>query len=101
MSKYQDTIKSLPVDNEPVDNVYIANSLFQEDPTIVSKLASEFKESALIVILFIIFSSEQLNDFIKKHIPIAEKSHIALMGIKSAVIIFLYYIIKNFQLIRK
>ena len=101
MSKYQDTIKSLPVDNEPVENPYVCDSLFPNDPTIVSTIAAEFKESVLIVVLFVLFSSEQLTDLIRKYIPIADKSPFALMAIKCVTILVLYYIIRNFQLIRK
>lgn len=101
MSRYQDTIKTLPVDNEPVDNMYIANSLFQEDPSVFATLASEFKETILIVVLFVLFSSEQMSELIKKYIPFARTSTFALVGIKSLFVIFLFYFIKNFQLIRK
>ena len=101
MSKYQDTIKTLPTDNEPIENAYLVDTIFQEDPSVVSKLAAEFKESLLIVVLFVLFSSDQFTSFIKKHVHLAEKSPIVLMGIKCATVLFLYYFIKNFQLIRK
>ena len=105
MNKYQDTIKSLPVDNEPIDNIYIADSLFgggeEEKKRVASTLANEFKDSVLIVVLFMLFSSEQLSTIIKKYIPIANNSEFALMGIKCMLILFLYYVVRNFQLIRK
>lgn len=101
MNKYQDTIKSLPTDNEPIENKYLVDTIFQEDPTVVSKLASEFKESLLIVLLFVLFSSQQLDEIIKKYVPLTQKSPFALVGVKCTLILFLYYVIKNFQLIRK
>lgn len=101
MSVYQDTIKSLPVDEEPVENMYLADSIFKQDPSMVSKLASEFKEFSLIAVLFVLFSSEQFDNLIRKNIPIADKSPIILIGIKCSVVIFLFYVIKNLQLVRK
>lgn len=105
MNSYQDTIKSLPVDNEPIDNVYIADSLFgggeEEKKRIVGTLADEFKDSVLIVVLFMVFSSDQVSNIIKKYIPMTNNSEFALMGAKCVLILFLYYVVRNFQLIRK
>jgi hypothetical protein len=101
MSTLQDTIKSLPVDNEPVENKQLADTLFKEDPSAVSKLVTEFKDSILIVVLFLIFNSEQVSELIRKHVPIAQNSTVALLAIKCGLILVLYYIIKNFQLTKK
>ena len=105
MSHYQDTISSLPVDDQSTPDsqqMMLANSLFADKSnTTMSVVVNELKEVILIVILFVLFSSEQSSTLIRRFVPAAAKNDLYLIGIKCTILVFLYYVIKNFQLTRK
>ena len=93
-----DSIETLPTDDSQY-NEDIANILFKDKKT-VNSIFSEFKESLFIVILFIVFSSKGLDDFISKIFPSIATNTVSVTLIKCVMIIFLFYIFKNFQFSR-
>lgn len=98
MSVKADIIENLPVDDTPY-NKDIAKVLFKEKETL-KNVFSELKESAFIVVLFLIFSSSQINDIIAKVYPASANNYISLMAIKCVIIVVLFYFYKNFQFAR-
>ncbi len=90
-----DLIETLPADNSEY-NEDIANILFK-DKTKVNTIFSEFKESLFIAVLFVIFSSKGLDDFISKIFPTMANNRVSITLVKCVLIIILFYIFKNFQ----
>ena len=99
---YEDTIQSLPVEETLADpgQVGFAKSIF-EDPKKQSAIYSEFSDSIILVFLFVIFNSEKADNLIRQYVPITRNSNVYLVALKCVLFVFLFYIIKNFQLIRK
>lgn len=97
-----DLIESLPTDKvvHTEQQLKVANMLFQEKKSTLSVILSELKDAVIICILFIIFSSEHIDNLIKKNIPNSNNLFV-LYGIKCTIIIILFYILKNFHLSRK
>ena len=93
-----DSIDTLPVDSSNY-NKDIANVLFKEQST-VNTVFSEMKESLFIVLLFAIFSSKAVDDFIIRFYPPAGNSPTVLFVIKSFMVIFFFYMFKNFSFAR-
>lgn len=101
---YQDTIQSLPVEEIPPsqEQMALVQSIFNEANTKDAVCVfSEFKESLLIVILFILFSSSHVDDMIRKYITFTRNNNTFLIGFKCVCIVFLYYMIKNSKLLSK
>lgn len=97
-------IESLPTDDSFLHSeqqIQMANILFKENEGMMNVLAKELKDGLIISFLFIIFSTEQVDNLIRRMIPSAASNHIILVGIKCASIVLLFYIIKNFSLARK
>lgn len=99
---YEDTIQSLPVEETKADpsQVGFAKSIF-EDPKSQRAICSEFSDSLILIVLFAVFSTEKVDNLARQYIPITRNSKIYLVAIKCILFVFLFYIIKNFQLIRK
>lgn len=93
-----DSIETLPVDNSQY-NKELANILFKEKETI-NTVFSEFKESLIIAVLFVIFSSSHADQLVIKMYPPAENNPTWLILIKCVAVIILFYIFKNFRLSR-
>lgn len=101
MSINGDLIDTLNTDDSPY-NQQLANILFKdENKSTINNIAKEFKESIIIIILFFIFSSTQVDDFIMRVAPYTSNNRIVFLGIKCILIIILFYISKNFHLSRK
>jgi ABC-type transport system involved in multi-copper enzyme maturation permease subunit len=97
-----DLISSLPIASQQhsEDQLKVANMIFKENPSALNTLGNELKDGVIISILFIIFSSPQVDDIIKKNIPNSNNMFVQY-GVKCLAIIILYYILKNFQFSRK
>ena len=97
-----DLIQNLPVEKTQYteNQMKIANMVFKEHKNVLNTIASELRDGIIISILFILFSSPQLDAFILKTIPNANNIFI-MYGIKCTLIIVLFYIFKNFHLSRK
>ena len=97
-----DLIQNLPLEKTQYteNQMKIANIVFKENQGILNIIGCELKEGVILSILFILFSSPQLDNFIVKTIPNSNNMFV-LYGIKCVGIIILFYILKNFQLSRK
>jgi hypothetical protein len=101
MSSNGDLIETLPTDDS-VYNKQIANILFKEEnASVINTLTNEFKDGVIISFLFILFSSQQVDNFIIRMIPSTQNNYVMLMAIKCVSITILFYIAKNFQFSRK
>lgn len=93
-----DLIDNLPTDESEYDE-NLANMLFKEKKTI-NNVFRELKETIILVGLFLVFSSEQFENFIKNIYPPSANNKIALMGIKCVSVALLFYFLKNFEFAR-
>jgi hypothetical protein len=97
-----DPIASLPTDESPPseDDLRLVNTLFKKNSTFLDKMAIECKDLFIIGVLFIVFSLPFTDRLVSK-IPIAAKSPYILLGIKTLLVMILFWIIKHFHLSRK
>lgn len=93
-----DSIDTLPVDNSQY-NKELANVLFKEKDTI-NAVFTELKESFIIAVLFVMFCSKNVDDFIIRMYPPASNNYTTLILIKCVAVVFFFYIFKNFRLSR-
>jgi hypothetical protein len=98
MSIKGDLIESLPEDDSAY-NENLANVIFKEQKT-VKNVFKELKESIIIALLFVVFSSEQLENIIKNVYPGAGNNKITMMVIKCVLVVFFFYLFKNFEFAR-
>ena len=98
MSIKGDLIESLPEDDSPY-NENLANVIFKQQKT-VSNVFKELKESIVIALLFVVFSSEQLENLIKSIYPASGNSKIMMTAIKCVLVVFFFYLFKNFEFAR-
>lgn len=98
MSIKGDLIESLPEDDSTY-NENLANVIFKQQKT-VKNVFKELKESIIIALLFVVFSSEQLENIIKNVYPAAGNNKIAMMVIKCVLVVFFFYLFKNFEFAR-
>ena len=99
-----DPVKGLPIDqNHPTTNeLHLVNSLFTDtNRGTIDIILNEVKDAALIGILFIIISLPQIDEIIKKIIPITANSMYILLIIKALILISIWWLIKYFYLSRK
>jgi hypothetical protein len=98
-----DQIASLPTNqNQPsYDELKIVDTLFKQHGNTMNKIVDESKEAVFIVILFIVFSNTQVDDLIKRFIPITQSSIYLLVSVKAIIIIIVFWTFKNFWLSRK
>ena len=97
-----DLIQNLPLEKTQYteSQMKIANMVFKENQSTLSIIGCELKEGVILCILFILFSSPQLDAFILKTIPNSNNMFV-MYGIKCITIIILFYMLKNIQLSRK
>ena len=103
-SESGDLIENLPVDKNFLHSerqMQIAETLFKQNETLINVLARELKDGFIICALFIIFSSTQVDTFIKKFVQRANDSFLILIGIKCIGLVLVYYLIKNFNLTKR
>lgn len=101
--KNSDILEQLPVDkiSPTPEELNIIDTLFTQHKKEVNVIFSELKDCLIIAILFILFSLHQLDDIIKKFIPITRTSVYILLLIKVIAIIIIYWFIKHFYLAKK
>ena len=99
MSIKGDLIAELPEDSSSRYDEKLANMLFKEKKA-VNSVFKEFKESILIAVLFVIFSSGQFDKLLYGIYPSIAYSPLMLTGVKCLIIILLYYLLKNFEFSR-
>ena len=99
MSIKGDLIESLPEDDSAY-NENLANVIFKKQQKTVKNVFKELKESIIIALLFVVFSSEQLENMIKNVYPAAGNNRITMMVIKCLLVVFFFYLFKNFEFAR-
>ena len=99
----RESIQDLPIDKSvPAEyENHLVERFFKENPKAASVVTDELKECAMIVVLCLIFSSEQLRNIIDRFVPSASRNDTLMIAIKCSVVLVLYYFAKNFSLIRK
>lgn len=97
-----DLIETLPIakQSHTEEQLKVANMIFKEDPSTISVIGRELKDGIIISILFIIFSSVQVDELIKRAIPNSNNMFV-LLGVKCIAVVILFYIFKNFHFSRK
>ena len=99
-----DTISALPVNKNPPtqDEIHIVNNLFTEpNQSIFKKIMGDMKDTVLIVLLFSIFSSPQIDEIIHRIIPVTSNSIYILLLLKAIMMASIWWIIRYFYLSRK
>jgi hypothetical protein len=98
-----DLINSLPTDqSEPSNNeIFLADKLFKEHQSMIHKVLSQTKDVLFVGVLFVLFSLPQLDTFLQKVVPVTKTSWFFLIGVKTAIFVLIYFVIKNLYLIRK
>ena len=98
-----DDISTLPTDkNNPSEvDKNITDTIFGENLSITQKLVKEGKDMIILGVLFVILSLPQLDDIIKKFVPITANSVYMLILIKAILIMVIFWLIKHFYLSRK
>jgi hypothetical protein len=98
-----DVIRQLPVDktNPTHEELQIVNTLFKKHEGDINNIFNEAKDAVLVGIIYILFSLPQLDEYIKKFLPITNKSPYFLVLIKALSAIILYWVVKHFYLSRK
>lgn len=98
-----DIISDLPADEtQPSHNeIRIVNALFKEHNNTLTAILKEGQDAILVALLFIILSFPQIDDMIKRFLPVTEKSEYFLIGFKALIIMILFWIVKHYYLARK
>lgn len=98
-----DSISNLPVDQNPPspNETQIIDTLFKKHKSTMEIVMDEGKDSILVAILVIIFSLPQIDAYIKRFIPVTEKSIYILLLIKALMAMIAFWLIKHFYLSRK
>jgi hypothetical protein len=98
-----DLLTDLPSDKiQPShEELQLVNMLFKQHNSTMYLIFNEAKEALFVGILFILFSIPQLDDLIKKFIPIANNSIYFLIIIKALLLMLLFWLIKHFYLAKK
>jgi len=98
-----DLISVLPTNQyQPSHNeLRIVDTLFKQHGGTMNKIVNEAKDSVFIGILFIILSMPQVDESVKKLVPMAQNSPYILILVKALILIVAFWLIKNFWLSRK
>jgi hypothetical protein len=101
--EYADEISALPTNqNQPSHNeLKIVDTLFKHHSNTITSITKEFKDSLILGLLFIFFSLPQVDELFKKYISITKNSMYMLLLVKAIFFIFAFWIIKNFNLLKK
>lgn len=99
---YADSIDNLPTDKNALSHseLQIVDSLFSQKPAIEA-LFNGTKEILLAGILFVVFSTPQVDDLIKKFVKASENSPYILLGVKAILFMVVFFVVKNMYLVRK
>jgi hypothetical protein len=97
-----DVISSLPTNKSvpSYDELKLMDTLFRNEGS-VNNIVKEFKDSLLLGLTFILLSLPQIDELVKKFIPATTNSEYILLVVKGIIFGLLFWLIKNFGLIRK
>lgn len=98
-----DVIDNLPTDQTvPSHNeIQILDTLFRQKQGTVNHILSQSKDILIVGLLFVIFSLPQIDSIIIKFVPSAEQSPYIAVMIKCLMFMFVYFVLKNWYLVRK
>jgi len=98
-----DLIDNLPVDETPPSpsEIQLVNTIFKEKMTTFQRAMNGMQDVLLVGLLFIVFSLPLVDPMIIKFFPSASTSPYILLGVKTAIVMLLYFCIKNLYLVRK
>ena len=98
-----DVISQLPADTtQPSQHeMQIINTLFKNHQSEMNNIASEFKDAIFVGLLFLLLSNSVVDNLVTRFIPVASTSPYILLGIKTAIIIVLFWLLKHYYLSRK
>jgi len=103
-SQVSDNLKSLPTNKNKISDtdINLSNSLFgPHNRELKDTLVEESRDILVLGLLFIIFSLNQVDDIIKKFVPITSNSQYFLILGKAILVMILYWLIKHFYLSQK
>lgn len=98
-----DPISQLPADQtQPSHNeLMIVNSLFKDHGNSINIIFKEMQDAILVGILFITLSLPQIDDMIKRILPMTQNSIYILLLVKAIIVMALFWLIKHLYLSRK
>lgn len=98
-----DPVKMLPVDEAPPTDgeVYILNKYFRTESSGMEKLLDGSQEIILVGILYLLISLPMVDMYIQKYIPATNSSLYVLYGVKALILMLLFFVIRNWGLVRK
>jgi hypothetical protein len=74
------------------------NSVFAQSVTTTVSLFERVKGLWVLCILFAIFQFKEFDDFLKKLLPFTNISNYMLIGVKSVIFCFAFFIVQNFRM---
>lgn len=97
-----DPIDSLPIDQSVpnTEELQILNNLFKQSSEI-KKIFSGLKDVMFVGLLFIIMSLPIVIETLNKHVTVASGSVYSNILVRTAILCLLYFLVKNFYLIKK
>lgn len=97
-----DSIMNLPVDNSIPSEAesHIVNTLFNTHKTTTNAIMQESKDSFIVGVLIILMSMSQIDQLIKKMLPVTTKSEYILLLVKGMLGALIFWVIKHFYLSR-
>jgi hypothetical protein len=98
-----DSIYQLPSDTSvPSHNeIRIVDQFFQQKKSVFDHILRNTKDMIILGALFIVFSLPFIDNIVKKFVTITSNSPYILIGVKTLLFVFAYFIIKNIYLVRK
>jgi hypothetical protein len=91
------TDKTIPTHSE----IQIVDTLFKENHSTIQKIFNGTKDVFIFSGLFLLLSLPQIDDIIIKFVPSASTSPYMLLFAKTVVFAILYFLVKNWYLVRK
>jgi len=103
MEYHGDFIQDLPENNtEPSPKeIHIVNTMFKQHEGTMTKIGKELNDLVIVGVLFVLFSLPQVDDLIKRFFSPAVNSVYILVGIKTVIVMILFWVIKYFYLSKK
>lgn len=103
INTFSDAIDTLPTDQTVPSHseIQILDTLFKEKKQGFQQILSETKDVLAIGFVFLLFSLPAFDDFVRRVIPATSRSPYILLGIKTALFMFIYFLVKNIYLVRK
>jgi hypothetical protein len=98
-----DRLDRLPVDEQTVSNneLQILDTLFKKEKGTLERFLDGIRDILVVGLIFIIISLPQLNELIGKFFPTTLNSEYMLIFVKAIIFMVVYFVVKNFCLVRK